>query len=429
MAWDPKQSDLYTSDGMAYQNPFNSGIGDFWNNKDKWRDMQTGQQLTPEQIAYVNDINKNGVDASRTWMDNGDPHGAESQKLYDAMKTYTYVGDDGKKYMIGGNYYRGGPVDQEAAASSKYDFGFGGAVDGAGRKPGEMAYSATAYRPDWGGDMGAYNGQGFDIFDKNGGYVGGNVPVSLGDKSWDRWQLTVLASMAAAGLGAYMAPATTGASAGTTATGATLGEGALAASGNFGVNAGTAGAAGANAAAAGGAGIGTVGATGGDGAFLGEGVQSGVGAWDGAAGGAAGGYGTVPLTGTAAPTAPGYGSTGSTGGSLFSGSGSAGGSSGGLFGGSVNIPGFGSVATSDIMKYALPLLGALGGSQEQEQTTTSTKELPEWLKEPVYGTGGVIPQSQWLMNQQLTNPGMLNQGLLSKPVNKKKDKQRKRGLL
>jgi hypothetical protein len=424
---DPYQYDpskLYTSDGLNHQNPYNQGIGDFWGNKDKWRDMQTGQQLTPEQVAYINDINKNGVDPSRTWMDNGDPHGAESQKLYDAMKTYTYMGDDGKKYMVGGNYYRGGPVDQEAGASSKYDFMFGGAVDGAGRKPGEMAYSATAYRPDWDGDLGAYNGQGFDIFDRKGDYVGGNVPSTLGDKSWDRWQLTVLASMAAAGLGAYMAPATTGTSA--VGTGATMGEGALAASGNFGVNAGTAGAAGANAAAAGGAGVGTVGATGGDGAFLGEGVQSGVGAWDGAAGGAAGGYGTVPLQGVGAPTASGYGSTGT--GSMF-GSGSSAGGSGGMFGGSVNIPGLGSVATSDIMKIALPLLGALGGSEGQEQTTTSTKELPEWLQGPVYGQGGLIPQSQWLMNQQLNNPGMLNQGLL-RTVNKKTDKKKaKRGLL
>lgn len=415
-------SNLYTSDGFNHQNPFNTGIGDFWSNKDKWRDMQTGQQLTPEQLANLESLNKNGVDASRMWMDNGNPHGAESQKLYDAMKTYQYKGADGKEYMISGNYNHGGPVDQEAAASSKYDFKFGGMVDGAGRAPGEMAYSTTEYRPDWDGDLGAYNGRGFDFFDKEGKYVGGNIPGTLGDKAWDRWQATVLASMALAGAGAYLAPASAGASAGTT--GATLGEGALAASGNFGLNAGTAGAAGANAAAAGGAGFGTVGATGGDGAFLGEGVQSGVGAWDGAAGGAAGGYGTVPLQGVGAPTSPGYGSTG--GGSMF---GSGGGSSGGMFGGSVNIPGLGSVATSDIMKIALPLLGAMGGSKGQEQTTTTTKELPEWLKGPVYGPGGLIPQSQWLMNQQLNNPGMLNQGLLRTTNKKNEKKKAKRGLL
>jgi hypothetical protein len=416
-------SSLYTNDSFNHQNPFNQGIGDFWSNKDQWRDMQTGQQLTPEQLANLEALNKNGFDPSRVWMDNGDPHGAESQKMYDAMKTYLYKGADGKEYMIGGGFYNGGPQDQETQATN-YDFAFGGVNTQAGRKPGEMSYSATEYRPDWDGDMGAYNGRGFDFFDKNGGYVGGNIPGTLGEKAWDRWQATVLASMVLAGAGAYLAPAATGASAGTTAGTATLGEGALAASGNFGVNAGTAGAAGANAAAAGAGGVGAVGATGGDGAFLGEGVQSGVGAWDGAAGGAAGGYGTVPLQGVGAPSY-GSGATGSTGGMFGGGGGS---STGGMFGGSVNIPGIGSVATSDIMKYALPLLGALGGSQGQEQTTTSTKELPEWLQGPVYGNGGLIPQSQWLMNQQLTNPGMLNKGLL-RTVDKKKAKERKRGLL
>jgi hypothetical protein len=412
MAWNPKDSPY--QDSFVYQDPFNTGIGNFYGDMNNWRDMTTGQRLGADGAAFLQDANKNGIDMNAASTE--DPN---YQRMLQAMHSYTYKGDDGKNYMIGGNYNRGGPTDQEAAASSKYDLAFGGVVDGAGRKPGEMSYSTTQFKPDWGGDMGAYNGSAFDFYDKNGKYVGGNVPTSLGDDQFAKTTAAMIAMVALPALAAYMAPAagaaTTGA--GFVGEGAASGVGAwdaaLASTPSWTAGAGAA----APAAAAGDA-------VSGNGAFLGEGVQSGVPAWDGAAGagagapvagsgGSVGSGGAVgsastpnPVTGTPPPANP--NSIGWSG--LFNGQGINGG-----------LQAF--MPSADAMQYALPILGALSGSKGQEVTKTETKELPDFLREPVAGQNGLVPNAQWLMQQQLQNPG-----LLKSPKNRKKPNER-RGLL
>lgn len=138
------------------------------------------------------------------------------------------------------------------------------------------------------------------------------------------------------------------------------------------------------------------GAGGGSGAFLGEGALSGVPAWDGAlsaaqAAGAAGGVGAGAASGgggaieTMASLSPVEMSIAeipgpmSTGGSLLSRIGSALGGSGGLLG---------------------TALGAAAGSQGQSGSSTAQRDIPEWLKPYVTGSGGVLDRARGLLEQQ-----------------------------
>jgi hypothetical protein len=426
MAWNPKDSNLYQNDGFMFQDPANTGIGNFFNNMAQWKAMNgegEGRRIGQGGAASIQDLNKNGVGAAlgNAWMDNGNPHGQYNQQLYDAMKGYTYKGEDGKQYMINGNYYHGGGYDQEGAnTAGDLMYGGVGALGHAdkGRDIGEMSYSVTGFKPDWGGDMGAFNGQMFDMYDRTGKYVGGNLPMSMGDDQFNKHALTTALMVASAGLGgAALAGAQAGGGIGAGLAGASNPVIAAEAAGLGAGGLGSMGSAGLGGAGAVGGGLGT-----GNGAFLGEGIQSGIPAWDGAAGGAAGGFGTVPLSGVGAPTAPGIGAPG----------GAAGGSSGlkGMLGQELfSIPGLGGVTGSNLLQIATPLLGALSGSQGQEVTQTQTKELPEWLQGPVYGPGGVIPQSQWLMGQQMNNPGLLASQQQMKDKEKKKKERARKGLL
>lgn len=406
--------------GYGVENPtdwnpnsqYNTGIGaDWFSEMDKWKSVKDGTMGYDPKVAGTPLYQADGS-FNPEWGTATQGRGSDG---------WMYVGDDGKRYII--RDIPGLP----AAATDPEAVNSGARLPGL--QPGEGAgYSVTPLhqKNEWVG----YNGIPHDMFDKEGNYTDTKLPQNLGhDKFW-RDAAALAAIMATAGTAAYvMAPA----AAGTAAAGATLGEGALAASGGYGMAAGTAGAAGTNAALAGAAGAGSASTAGGSGAFLGEGVESGVAAWDGAAGGAAGGYGTVPLAGTAAPTAPGAGAPAT---SAVSAGGSTAGSSGGLsssLGAELfSVPGIGSVSTADLLKLGMTAYGAYSGSQGQEVTTTSTKELPEWLQGPVYGQGGVIPQSQWLMNQQLGGTGGLlaTQAQLKAQAKKKKDKEKARkGLL
>jgi hypothetical protein len=304
-----KPSTSYTNDGLAHQNPFNTGIGDWFGNMNKWKSMngdREGKHIGQGGAADIMDLNKNGVGGAlgNAWMDNGNPHGQYNQQLYDAMRGYTYKGADGKQYMINGNYYHGGGYDQEGANTAG-DLMYGGV--GAlghpdkGRKIGEMSYSVTGFKPDWGGDMGAFNGQGFDMYDKDGKYVGGNLPMSMGDDQFNKHALTTAAMVATAGLGgAALAGAQAGGGIGAGLAGASnpvmaveaagLGAGGLGSMGSAGLTAGGAG-----------TGLGGVGSNvGGHGAFVGEGAwtpTAGGGAMPGGFGGTAGGAAGGATTG------------------------------------------------------------------------------------------------------------------------------------
>lgn len=390
------------TNGYGVENPanwsantqFNQGIGaDWFNEMDKWKSVKDGTMgYDPKAGDVPMLLNGDGQTYNPDWV------AAQGR----ASDGFMYVGDDGKRYIIHNQPASLGGAIEPEGSGAKLPFDLP-----------DPRYTVTALHQN--NERIGYNGIPHDMFDMQGNYTGTQVPQNIGhDKFWR--DAAIMAGMVAtAGLGGvYMAPAL---GSGTAAAGATLGEGALAASGGYGVAAGTAGAAATNAAAAG---VGSAAASGGSGAFLGEGVESGVAAWDGAAGGAAGGYGTVPLAGVGAPTAPGLGATGTAGAT-----GASGGINGMLGQSAFSLPGIGSVSYTDLLKYGLTAAGALGGSQGQEAETTSTKEIPEWLREPVYGQGGLIPQSQWLLQQQMGNPG----GLLSVPKSSKKSKTKKRGLL
>lgn len=158
----------------------------------------------------------------------------------------------------------------------------------------------------------------------------------------------------------------------------------------------------------------------GSGAFLGEGVSSGIPAWDGSLSGAgswssAGGLvpgngpGWSGLTPEPPPANPGMGSgSGATagGGTTASGGAASGGS--GMSGTAFSLPGIGDVSWLDLLKVGGGLAGALAGAKGSDQSVTTTKELPDYLKEPVAGNGGLIPNVSWLMNQQLHQPGLVN---------------------
>jgi hypothetical protein len=292
-----------------------------------------GKHIGKGGAADIMELNKNGVGGAlgNAWMDGGNPHGQYNQQLYDAMRGYTYKGADGKQYMINGNYYHGGGYDQEGANTAG-DLMFGGV--GAlghpdkGRQIGEMSYSVTGFKPDWGGDMGAFNGQGFDMYDKDGKYVGGNLPMSMGDDQMGKTGAMIAAMVATAGLGGA----------------------ALAGGGLGGMGAGMAGAAnpvmaaeaaGLGAAGLGSAGtaglgglgaVGSAGGIGGGGAMGVEGIGGvgGMGASEGI--GAAGGAGGIS-TGGAPAGFVGAGGGGASGGGFSLQSLLGGGGSGGGFGG------------------------------------------------------------------------------------------------
>jgi hypothetical protein len=395
-AWTPKGSTKYTNDGLAHQNVFNPGIGDWFSNMHKWKAMNgedEGKHIGKGGAADIQALNEHGVGSAlgNAWMDNGNPHGQYNQQLYDAMKGYTYKGEDGKQYMINGTYYHGGGYDQEGAnTAGDLMFGGVGALGHAdkGRQIGEMAYSVTGFKPDWGGDMGAFNGQGFDMYDKDGKYVGGNLPMSMGDDQFAQHALTTALMVASAGLaGGALAGAQAGTGMMGGLSGATnpvlagsLGEGALAASGNFGALAGTAGAGAAPMAGVGGGGLGS-----GNGAFVGEGAQSGVPAWDGAGGGAGlggggGANGSWDVSGLGSSSSSGSGSSSNSGG-LFDGLVDKG---KGFFNGLMNDP-------EKLMKV-VSLLGSLGDIG---------KDPAEGMINPMTGGwNGAIP-NYTAMRQQL----------------------------
>jgi hypothetical protein len=231
-----------------------------------------------------------------------------------------------------------------------------------------------------------FNGQSFDEYGKDGSFSNSGVFTGIEDRNKYGDMIGALSILAmpfaAAGLGAGAAGAAgagAGAGAGGMVNGAFLGEGIASGIGAWdgAMAAAGAGAGGAGAAGAAGGGGGIGGGVG-NGAFLGEGVASGVPAWDAAA--------------TAA---------GSGGGLLSS------------LGGAKNLLGIGST-----------LLGAAAGAKGQDASSTTSKDIPEWLKPYITGQGGLLSQTQQQLTasrspermaqwDQMRNVGM---GLLNQPI-------------
>jgi hypothetical protein len=71
---------------------------------------------------------------------------------------------------------------------------------------------------------------------------------------------------------------------------------------------------------------------------------------------------------------------------------------------------------------AATLLGAAAGSQPQQTTQSTTRDIPEALKPYVYGQGGLVPSAQSLFQQQIAHPEEWQKistqglGLLSQPI-------------
>jgi hypothetical protein len=231
-----------------------------------------------------------------------------------------------------------------------------------------------------------FNGQSFDEYGKDGSFSNSGVFTGIEDRNKYGDMIGALSILAmpfaAAGLGAGAAGAAgagAGAGAGGMVNGAFLGEGIASGIGAWdgAMAAAGAGAGGAGAAGAAGGGGGIGGGVG-NGAFLGEGVASGVPAWDAAA--------------TAA---------GSGGGLLSS------------LGGAKNLLGIGST-----------LLGAAAGAKGQDASSTTSKDIPEWLKPYITGNNGLLSQTQQQLTasrspermaqwDQMRNVGM---GLLNQPI-------------
>jgi hypothetical protein len=231
-----------------------------------------------------------------------------------------------------------------------------------------------------------FNGQSFDEYGKDGTFSNSGVFTGIEDRNKYGDMIGALSILAmpfaAAGLGAGAAGAAgagAGAGAGGMVNGAFLGEGIASGIGAWdgAMAAAGAGAGGAGAAGAAGGG-GGIGGGAGNGAFLGEGVASGVPAWDAAATGA-----------------------GAGGGLLSS------------LGGAKNLLGIGST-----------LLGAAAGAKGQDASSTQTKDIPEWLKPYITGQGGLLSQTQQQLTasrspermaqwDQMRNVGM---GLLNQPI-------------
>lgn len=225
-------------------------------------------------------------------------------------------------------------------------------------------------------------------------------------------ELLVQLAAAATGIGAVGGMVGAGAAGAAGAGGAAAGGGMAAAdlAAMYGVEAGIGGMTAGEAAAlyGGGAGLGS-----GSGAFLGEGVQSGVAAWDGAAGsgfagaggtgamgaGGSGGGGAGGMTGTPPPANP------------YAAGAGAGGSSGGTLGSIQNILG-GTGTSADWLGLAGTALGALGGSQGQEASTTSTRAMDPRMDSLFYGD--LAPRTQGLLASTTPQAQLAGSQLMAK---------------
>jgi hypothetical protein len=263
-----------------------------------------------------------------------------------------------------------------------------------------------------------FNGQGYDQYGQGGNLTNSGVFTGIQDSNKAGEFLTALAMMAAP-----IAMTVAGA--------------------------GAAGAAGAGAA---GGGAGAAGAGGMvNGAFLGEGALSGIGAWDGAlAAAGAGGTGAMgagadglmnglngsdimsdAFVSNGGVGAGGFGGTnGSYMSNLLSGSGDLGSrvmggtGAGGTGAGSAASTAASAAGTgSNLLGIGSTLLGAAAGAKGQEQSSTQTKDIPEWLKPYITGDGGLLSQTQqqlaasrsperMAMNDQIRNTGL---GLMNAP--------------
>jgi hypothetical protein len=68
--------------------------------------------------------------------------------------------------------------------------------------------------------------------------------------------------------------------------------------------------------------------------------------------------------------------------------------------------GSGAGALSGLLGPAATLLGGLAGAQGQSASTTTAKDIPEWLKPYVTGSDGILSKANSLLQQQ-TAPGAL----------------------
>lgn len=57
---------------------------------------------------------------------------------------------------------------------------------------------------------------------------------------------------------------------------------------------------------------------------------------------------------------------------------------------------------SQALKYGLPIAGALAGSQGSDQSSTTTRDIPDWLKAHYLGENGLLPRAQGLLSQSMS---------------------------
>lgn len=66
----------------------------------------------------------------------------------------------------------------------------------------------------------------------------------------------------------------------------------------------------------------------------------------------------------------------------------------------------GSTVLADVLKYGLPILGAVAGAQGQKNEQTQTRDIPEWLKPSVIGDGkdnpGLLGHTNNLLQASMT---------------------------
>jgi hypothetical protein len=235
-----------------------------------------------------------------------------------------------------------------------------------------------------------FNGQSFDEYGKDGSFSNSGVFTGIEDRNKYGDMIGALSILAmpfaAAGLGA--------------------------------------GAAGAGAAGAGGAGAGAYGAASSAGMLAPAGLGAaagGTGLWGagaaglgGAAGaaGAAGAYGAGSSAGMQGLA----GSTAAFDGAMAGGSGLAGVGAGTAAGGAGLL--------GKALGIGSTLLGAAAGAKGQEQSSTTARDIPEWLKPYITGQGGLLSQTQSQLAasrspermaqwDQMRNVGM---GLLNQPI-------------
>jgi hypothetical protein len=284
-------------------------------------------------------------------------------------------------WRVGNDVYTGTYVDGQP------EFGVNGGFVGDIYKYG---YNPTA----WAGMGSVLNGTPYEKLDQSGKSLGSGTWEGIEDKDYT---LSNIATLAVGGIlgGIALAPAMAGTGAATAAGGSTaagtgtalsgaggfIGEGALSGIGAWDAalaNAAAGGAAGVGGAAAGNS-IGT------GGGFVGEGASSGIGAWDGAlanASGASGmGAGAAGSGGGTPPPANPYASgTGGMGGSLQ------------------NILNGGG-GMNDWLGLATTALGAYGGAQGQDASTSSTRALDPRMDALFYGD--LAPRTQGLLAGQM----------------------------